>query len=188
MNVKIISEILCEYMNNICQVEDEENQVIKYGMELLLETLLKIIFLILLGMLFGKAFETLIILSTFCGFRSQAGGKHARTNLGCTGCMVLIWKTSLFGYLNFKISGLALGSIYIFSLFITLCCAPKSGNLIYFTKERILKKKICSVLLLTTLMFISYLNVYVRELLVYPIIWEVLSLLPANKIKKTGER
>lgn len=70
---------------------ESENMVIRYGVELLLENILKILLLLGAGLLWGKGLETIIYLSVFCSIRTQAGGYHAKTGWGCCLCMLLVW-------------------------------------------------------------------------------------------------
>lgn len=174
-------------MNSICNVDnDDEYQTIQYGMELLLETIFKLIFVMLLGIFLERGFETLIIISVFCGLRSQAGGKHAKSNFGCSACMVLMWGASLLGYLYFKISDIVLFNVFVFSLYIIISYVPRTRYIEYFSKETICKKKVYAVFLLTVFIFISFININIRGLFVYPIILEVISLLPDNKFSLGG--
>jgi accessory gene regulator B len=175
------SAALCCLLNRINPRDEDDNITIQYGVELILDNLLKLLFIQLLGFLTGKGVETFVILFVFCSLRLQAGGIHAKTNAGCFFGMVVIWLLSLSGALVFKLNLLNVLTIYMFSLVVFICLVPKSKNITYFTRSVILKKKLVSILLLTLLILISIYNETLRELIIYPVTLEVLTLLPPNK-------
>ncbi len=83
MSISQIAVGFCDWLNKINPKSPEENEVIQYGMELFLDNIIKLIAILIIGIILGKGFETLIVLSTFCGLRLQAGGIHAKTGWGC---------------------------------------------------------------------------------------------------------
>lgn len=187
MSITGIAVGFCNWMNKINPKSQDENKVIQYGMELLLDNILKFALIQLIGILIGKGFETFIILSSFCGLRLQAGGIHARTGLGCGLSMMLIWATSLLAdtYINMHISVLPL--IFAASVLIIWLCVPRTINIEYFSSQDILQKKIFSFVILIVLMALATFFPSLRELIMIPVILEVLTLLPQNKNNLEGE-
>ena len=181
------SAALCCLLNKINPRDEDDNITIQYGVELILDNLLKLIFIHLLGILLGKGVETFIVLFVFCTLRLQAGGIHAKTNAGCFLGMLVIWFLSLSGSVIFKLNILNVIAIYLFSLTIFICLVPKSKNITYFTRAAILKKKVLSILFLTLLALIAIYNENLRELIIYPVALEVLTLLPPNKDVMKGD-
>ena len=181
------SAALCCLLNKINPRDEDDNITIQYGVELILDNLLKLLFIQLLGILLGKGIETFIVLFVFCTLRLQAGGIHAKTNAGCFMGMLIIWLLSLSGAVVFKLNLLNVLAIYLFSLTIFICLVPKSKNITYFTHTAILKKKVVSILLLTLLVLIAIYNENLRELIIYPVTLEVLTLLPPNKDVMKGD-
>ena len=176
--------MLNNWMNEISPKSKEESDVIQYGIELLLDNVVKFVFIQIIGIMIGKGLETLLILSAFCGLRLQAGGIHARTGTGCGLSMLLIWAISLTGHTYLPIRLSLLPYIYIISLIVIWVFAPRTINIEYFTPKDILKKKLYSVAVLTLIMTVAYLNPSLRELLIYPVVLEVLTLFPKNKTNK----
>ncbi|MGC6177988.1 accessory gene regulator B family protein [Lacrimispora sp. 38-1] len=181
------SASLCCLLNKINPRDEDDNITIQYGVELILDNLLKLLFIQLLGILLGKGVETFIVLFVFCTLRLQAGGIHAKTNMGCFLGMLLIWFLSLSGAVTFKLNLLNVMAIYMFSLTVFVCMVPKSKNITYFTRSAILKKKTTSILLLSLLVLIAVYNENLRELIIYPVALEVLTLLPPNKDVMKGD-
>ena len=65
------------------QYSDNEYIVIMYGLELFLNTMLKLVVYLIAGFVCGKFLETLAIIVIWVSLRSCSGGKHAKTDLGC---------------------------------------------------------------------------------------------------------
>ncbi len=181
------SATLCCLLNKINPRDEDDNITIQYGVELILDNLLKLLFIQLLGILLGKGAETFIVLFVFCTLRLQAGGIHAKTNAGCFMGMLIIWFLSLSGAVVLKLNLLNVLAIYFFSLAIFICLVPKSKNITYFTRTAILKKKVVSIILLTLLVLIAIYNENLRELIIYPVTLEVLTILPPNKDVMKGD-
>ena len=90
MNISELLSAICQRLNHINQKTPEENVIIEYGMTLFLENVSKLLLILAIGFLIGEGKESFIILFTFCMFRLQAGGRHAKNNIGCTLSMLFI--------------------------------------------------------------------------------------------------
>jgi len=187
VSISQIAVGFCDWLNKINPKSPEENEVIQYGMELFLDNIIKLIAILLIGIILGKGFETLIILSTFCGLRLQAGGIHAKTGWGCGLGVLLVWAISILGDIFFGINATFLPYIYFVSVLIIVCCVPRTINIEHFSSQDKMKKKLSSIVALTLMMAIAFLNPVLRGLIIYPVILEVLTLLPKNKINVKGE-
>ncbi|WP_166429728.1 accessory gene regulator B family protein [Lacrimispora celerecrescens] len=187
MSISRIAIGFCEWLNNISPRSQEENKVIQYGMELLLDNIIKFIIILLIGIVLGRGIDTFLVLSVFCGLRLQAGGIHAKTGLGCGFSLLLVWAISILGDIFFDISTVFLLYIYIVSALVILCCVPRTMNIEYFSSQDKLRKKLYSIIVLTFIMVVAFIKPPFRELLVCPVILEVITLLPKNKINTKGE-
>lgn len=187
MIITRFSVILCSLLNKINPTTQENNVAIQYGFELILDNIIKLFFIQVLGIILGKGYETFIILLSFCTLRLQAGGIHAKSNIGCSLGMLLVWGISLIGSIFVKLKLPYIVLIYIISSIVILYFAPRGKNINYFTYSSKLKKKLLSILILTLFSIIAILNSNLRELLVYPITLEVLTLLPVNNTDLKGE-
>lgn len=181
MSISKIAVEVCNWMDKINHKNPEENEIIQYGLELLLDNILKFILIQLIGFIIGMGKETAVILFSFCGLRLQAGGKHAKTGIGCTMSMLAIWATSILCNMFFEIKILMIPYIYVFCASLTILCAPRTINIQYFSLKDIWKKKVLSLVFLTFLLTVATLNSELRGLIVYPVFIEVLTLLPRNK-------
>lgn len=187
MSISRISVSFCSWMNKISPKSQEDNTVIQYGMELLLDNVIKFLFIQLLGIAIGKGLETFVVLAAFCGLRLQAGGIHAKTGWGCGLSMLLIWAVSIIGDVLFNIRIYYLPYVYVFSFIIIIFCVPRTMNIEHFHSKEKLIKKLKSIVVLSFIMVVACFNVVLREFLIIPVILEVLTLLPKNKIANKGE-
>lgn len=181
MVITRLSKVLCGCLNKINPKSEEENAVIQYGFELVLDNIIKLFFIGLAGALLGKGWETFVILLSFCVLRLQAGGVHARTDVGCALGMILIWGISLIGSMVIKIEPPFVIVLYAVYVVIIAALAPRSKNIEYFTHASKRKKKLKSLIAVTLFMSVAFLNAGLRELIICPVTLEVLTLLPKNK-------
>ncbi|MDR2022412.1 MAG: accessory gene regulator B family protein [Hungatella sp.] len=187
MSISQIAVDFCDWLNKINPKSPEENEVIQYGLELFLDNIIKFIVILIIGIVLGKGFETLIVLSTFSGLRLQAGGIHAKTGWGCGLSLLLVWGISILGHTFVEVKSVFIPFIYFVSVLIIVCCVPRSINIEYFSSQDKLKKKLSSIIALTLMMTVAFFNPVFRGLIIYPVILEVLTLLPENKVNIKGE-
>lgn len=64
-------------------VREEDREIYVYGMDVLLSTAANVLCVLAIGVLLGRALETLLFLAFFIPLRSAAGGYHADTHFGC---------------------------------------------------------------------------------------------------------
>ncbi|MEY8352035.1 accessory gene regulator B family protein [Lachnospiraceae bacterium 54-53] len=182
-----LSTVLCNWLNKANPRSEDENIVIQYGFELVLDNVIKLFFIGSAGLLLGKGWETIVILLSFCVLRLQAGGVHAKSNVGCGLGMILVWSLSLIGSMFIKINAPISVMLYVIYTIITACLAPRSKNLDYFTDSSKKKKKLMSIIIMTILMSAAFFCVDLRELIIFPVTLEVLTLLPRNNTNVKGD-
>lgn len=84
MNViNFVAESLLNKLINNQVISNEDRDVYKYGLEVFISLLTKIIFLTIIACIFNIIIEMAIFASTFFILRINAGGYHAKTFLGC---------------------------------------------------------------------------------------------------------
>lgn len=179
---KIIANKIADWCIKRNKVTDVQEMAIRYGIELYLDSLLKIIALILLGLLFGKGIETIISISCFCLLRREAGGIHMQTSIGCFLSMCLITVTSVTG--AGLISAIPLGITLLFmglSIVAVWLYAPYTTHNNPITDEEIIKRKkkraIILIVLLTAIT-LTVSNHQIRALILIPVIIEIITILP----------
>lgn len=85
--------LLCKGIVNWCKregtVPDEDYNIVFYGIQVLLNTLLKIFSILFIALLLHQFFTVLISMTVFCSMRYWTGGWHSKSHLGCF-CTMLI--------------------------------------------------------------------------------------------------
>lgn len=64
-------------------IRENQLDIYGYGLEILISTVLNGILVLLMGALLGVFMETILMIFPFILLRSNAGGFHAKTHLGC---------------------------------------------------------------------------------------------------------
>lgn len=112
-------------------IEEEEYDICRYGLEIMLGSARDIILLVFLGIFFRRMLETGIYLAVFCSLRRYTGGYHARTRLGCrmatlAGYLLFIIEIKLFvsKMVMFDSTPVVMGIIYIICLGVIYYTAP----------------------------------------------------------------
>lgn len=77
-------------------INNDEYEIIRYGLEILLIKVIFTIFALLLGLLLNSFFECLIFTVLFSFIRTSAGGFHSKTRLQCFVCSMMMFFTVIF--------------------------------------------------------------------------------------------
>lgn len=78
-----LSSLIVSYMNQNREYTDNERQIFTYGIELLLNSLLKMMIYMAAGGIIRNGKEVIAALFVFGILRKLSGGRHAKTSLGC---------------------------------------------------------------------------------------------------------
>lgn len=169
MNFKNIVNKLCSQFDSKAYDQD----ILKYGLEVLIYNLFTILILIVLSILFQNCGFGLYFIPTFCILRITLGGFHCKTIYGCTSLMVIIYSlTNILSKEIFYHNLLKIASpILIILLFIIKPCEEntlhlKNYNIYYkylliiifslvliISKNKILNLGMFSALFVTELMY-----------------------------------
>lgn len=90
---QVLSSLIVSRMNQNKEYTDNERQIFTYGIELLLNSLVKIMIYLSIGCAIGKGREVMTALFIFGALRKTSGGRHAKTSLGCffvTGMILIL--------------------------------------------------------------------------------------------------
>lgn len=81
--INFVAEGLVNRLINNQIISNEDRAVYKYGLEIFLSLVTKIVLLTIIAYIFNVVVEMTIFASTFFILRINAGGYHAKTFLGC---------------------------------------------------------------------------------------------------------
>ncbi|MCM1273313.1 MAG: accessory gene regulator B family protein [Clostridium sp.] len=121
--------------------EDEEQvEIVTYGITLFIESIYKMIILMIIAILTHKVYETVVVIGSFCGLRLLAGGIHCKTSIGCTSTMILIWLSGIMSvYVNIPI--LLMSAMLCVSLIVVAAYAPAATKNNPITDTKIIRRK-----------------------------------------------
>jgi len=160
------------------QAENEdEKEVVIYGLEIMLSTLVNILVVLLIGIVSNNLLETILYLLCFCSIRVFAGGFHANTQLSCLlgFCFTYLFIVGINPYITVKYSTILI-IIATISYVVTLWLAPILNGKRTFTMEEIKsgKKKASLVLVIELLVTIVlyHINFELYKFAVYAMITE----------------
>lgn len=140
-------------------IEEEDEEVYEYGLQLLLSTLLNGFIALLIAIITGTVLQCFLYLAVFIIMRKTAGGYHAKTHSGC--CCILVFVLTCF--VNFiktvtmEIYTITTLASVVFSVIIILLFAPlEHENKPISDKDRInlRRKSILYISIISVLVFI----------------------------------
>lgn len=74
----ITNYLICEKV-----IKDDDREIYQYGFEQVFSSLLNLATMLLLGIILGKIYQSLVLILSFMALRSYSGGYHANTPLHC---------------------------------------------------------------------------------------------------------
>ena len=174
---------------------EEEREVIAYGLEVLLDTLVKAVVILTAGVITGKPAAFGAILVILCSLRYWAGGVHCKTGFRCLVVMLGICFVSVYGAFLLEKTGESL--LWIAAAICYPCMfffAPgETGKNGYLSVEERRKKKVVSILWMTgELILIGFLDLlWWKWVLFLPVFIETISTVPCTitmRKEKTHEK
>lgn len=147
----MIEEIISKKICSACYdgSNNDDQTVILYGIQLVVESVFKMVVLLLLSAYMGRFWQCVQFCLVFCPLRAMAGGIHCKTNVGCTATFFGIYFLGiLFDKLGIPFWMIVIS--FVVCLMVCLRWAPSSteNNPITDVKIRRRKKGISVLLLL----------------------------------------
>lgn len=90
LSVKVTGVLL---NNRIIEKQDED--IYKYGLELLISSVINLALVFSIGCIFGKFIPTVVFVLEYCFVRRYAGGYHADTHAGCIATFGILYFLTL---------------------------------------------------------------------------------------------
>lgn len=169
---------LLEWCDKENPQNENENMVIRYGAELLVDNGLKILLLITLGFLLGKGAESVVFLLVFCSLRSRAGGFHAKTSWGCGLCMLVVWAIGIVAAEWIDMSLMDILTLTLILVPIIIWKTPRTINRHCYTVKEIRKAKVYATTTLCVCFVMAVIYMEWRSLIMCAVTLEVMTLLP----------
>ncbi|WMC91906.1 accessory gene regulator ArgB-like protein [Kineothrix sp. MB12-C1] len=190
-----MQHMLASKITDWCSRHNEMSETqaiaVTYGIELIFNSLFKVIGLVLLGAISGRMWDVIISLVCFSSLRYCAGGLHMKSNLGCFLSMVFVCVSSIAGaeYIHYLpvgiMVGLSIGIIIVNKLF-----APFFTENNPIEDKKILRQKnIGAVVIAAVWLIIIWVlpDWYMKMLMLTAITLETLSILPLWHERKKAD-
>lgn len=173
---------------------EEERQVVQYGMEIVLDTAMKIAVILLAGLATGKLPAFAASLACFCSLRYWAGGIHCKTSFRCLVAMLAVCTGSV--YSAFWLEQFGEAPFWMAAVFGCLCLAlfapGETGKSGFLSQKKRLQKKLGAVLWMAGGVILAVIinHSWWRWVLITPMFIEAISVIPCEmrKEKRHEER
>ena len=163
---KICNKLMCRVRAKMPEVDNQRAEVIRYGFELIIGEVPKLILMFILAFALGKLKYFLISVAILCPYRTFSGGIHLKTHLGCfigTNLLYLgnVYMSEWIICSNEYIKYIALILTCIFAVAMILLYAPADTETVpILRKKDRAHKKILSLLWIT---FVALLAIIIKD-------------------------
>lgn len=150
----------CEYLTNkirkkMPEVNDEQAEVIMYGIQLIVGEIPKGILMFITGIVLGLWWQTALAFFLLLPYKGASGGFHLKTHLGCIICTNLVYCgnafiSTIFDFPTQISKYITIIIIWIFGILMVTRYAPAdTENVPILTKKERKTKKILSYIFLS---------------------------------------
>lgn len=140
--MKVISRKLALWCLRNDGIDESQYPIVIYGIELFLNTTLKVVGILAIGAVLGMFAEVLLAMVAFCGMRHWTGGYHCKTHIGCFSVMALVCLgAALVSKINFEGAVLVQFLMICHSVWMIYRYAPRNSEKNPITDEKILRRK-----------------------------------------------
>lgn len=159
-------EKICDILMNrvkkkMPDIDEERAEVIRYGFELLIGEVPKMILVFIIAALLGKMKYFLISIAITCPYRAFSGGIHFKTHIACLFSTTFLYLgnvfiSELFCISNTYIKVTVAAVIYIYAISMVLLYAPADTDSVPILRKRDRKiGKIKSIIWVTLILTIA---------------------------------
>ena len=123
-------------------IAESQYPIVIYGIELFLNTTLKVVEILTAGAILGMFAEVLLAMTALCGMRYWTGGYHCKTHIGCFSVMALVCLgAALVSKINFEGAVIVQFLMIFHSAWMIFRYAPRNSEKNPITDEKILRRK-----------------------------------------------
>lgn len=169
----------CEYLTNkirkkMPEVNDEQAEIIMYGIQLIVGEIPKLILLFALGIIIGLGWQTLLAFLLILPYKVASGGFHLKTHIGCfTGTVIYYCGNAMVSSIINLPSDtrivLIILNLILGVIMITKYAPADTINLPILTKKERRNKRILSYIFLGLNMIVAYCipNAVISNILIF---------------------
>ena len=141
---------------------DDDRAIYKYGLQILYYYIIDLVVIFALAHLFGRLYETVIMIFIFGWFQVFGGGYHAKTPSRCL-LTIIIWMVLGNILITLMIDMTVINILLIFTLSIAILNSPPVINKNHPIKKKIIRRSkliicISVILILNTVFVLWYFN------------------------------
>ncbi|MBQ3409513.1 MAG: accessory gene regulator B family protein [Clostridia bacterium] len=181
---QICNKLMDRVRSKMPEVDDERAEVIRYGFELLIGEVPKLLLMFVLAALLGKLKYFLISLAIICPYRTFSGGIHLKTHIGCfiTTNLMYLGNVYFSEWIKFNSIYVKLAVIvftYIFAVTMIILYAPADTETVpILRKNDRRKKKIEAIVWATGVLIISFCvkDIIIGNMCVFGILFQTLTI------------
>uniref|UniRef100_UPI004056A8C7 accessory gene regulator ArgB-like protein n=1 Tax=Acetatifactor sp. TaxID=1872090 RepID=UPI004056A8C7 len=191
--MKELSKNITDWCRKYYALEDADAPIVEYGIQLFLNTSLKVIGIFVIGAIIGHFKKVVIAMFVFGSIRNFAGGRHCQTDFGCFSVMLCICLSPIPMFpVPLHLAQWIWGGIAVYSLYQVIRYAPRNSTVNPICDVRILKRKRIGSLVVTgmyVLLLIFYSEPWLRWLVAMPLFIEAVTISPVfyKKVKNEGK-
>lgn len=177
--MKVISRKLALWCLRNDGIDESQYPIVIYGIELFLNTTLKVVGILVIGAVLGMFAEVFLAMVAFCGMRHWTGGYHCKTHIGCFSVMALVcFGAALVSKINFEGAVIVQFLIICHSVWMIYRYAPRNSEKNPITDDKILrrKRKGSFIWLACNVIIMSFCKVDIRWLIILPVFAETMLL------------
>lgn len=159
---KICDKLMDRVRAKMPEVDEERAEVIRYGFELIIGEVPKIIFMFLLAAILGKMKYFIISSMIICIYRNFSGGVHLKSHIGCilgTNFLYLgnVFISEVINFYNMYVKIFFSLIIYLFSVIIIYKYVPADSDTVPILRRKDRKKKkIASIVIITIIVSLAF--------------------------------
>lgn len=182
-------EKICDMLMNrvrakIPDVDEERAEIIRYGFELIIGEIPKMILIFIIAIILGKIKYFLISIAIICPYRAFSGGVHLKTHLGCfitTALLYLgiVFWAELFEFNIFFIKVISAIVVYIFSVTMIILYAPADTETVPILRKKDRKiGKVKSIIWITGVISLSLItkNAVICNICIFGVLFQTLTI------------
>lgn len=160
---KICNWLMARVRAKMPEVDEERAEVIRYGFELIIGEVPKLIVMFIIALLLGKIKLFLISVAIICPYRTFSGGIHLKTHIGCfivTNGLYLgnVYLSQQIVFYNSITKVILTIAIFFFSVLMILLYAPADTDTVPILRRKDRrKKKIYSIIWMSAVLVLAIL-------------------------------
>lgn len=182
---KICDFLMERVKQKMPEVDEERAEVIRYGFELLIGEVPKMLLIFLIALILGKIKYFIISLAIICPYRTFSGGIHLKTHIACFITTTLLYLETVFfcewiSFNSLQMQLITTVIIYLFSIMMIILYAPADTDTVPILIKKDRKRaKIKSIIWITIVLGLSFVfnDKTIRNMCIFGVLFQTLTIM-----------